>query len=239
MQSGLGSDPVQVRAADDSANIGGTTVTPRRSPWRAHARSTAQSVPATTAADDPGPVELGLTFSPSIDGYVTGVRFYKGAGNSGHPRRLAVEHRGCAPGDGDVHGGVGDAGGRRRCSRHAVAVAAGTSYVVSYTAPAGHYAVAVRTRSGTQGVGRPHRCRSRAGSARRGRGRTAARDVPGAELPVERSTTSTSLFSTVDTTPLTITSPSPLGRFDERARRVDREHGAVEALQGGHRRSSP
>ena len=39
--------------------------------------------PVVTAANDPGNVELGVAFSADTDGQVTGVRFYKGPGNTG------------------------------------------------------------------------------------------------------------------------------------------------------------
>ena len=96
--------------------------------------------PATPAANDASGAELGLRFTPTADGYVNGVRFYKGAGNTG------------------IHtGSLWDAGGTKLASVaftdetasgwqsarfSAVApVVAGQTYVVSYTAPAGHYAV--------------------------------------------------------------------------------------------------
>src|SRR5262249_43755033 len=39
--------------------------------------------PAVESASDSGQVELGVKFRSDIGGYVTGVRFYKGAGNTG------------------------------------------------------------------------------------------------------------------------------------------------------------
>jgi hypothetical protein len=39
-------------------------------------------VPATTAAADNSAVELGVKFRANREGYVTGIRFYKGSGNT-------------------------------------------------------------------------------------------------------------------------------------------------------------
>ena len=50
----------------------------------------------------PASVELGVKFTSSVAGFVTGVRFYKGAGNGGHPRRASVDDGWVVVGDGDV-----------------------------------------------------------------------------------------------------------------------------------------
>ena len=42
----------------------------------------ATAVPSTITTD-PKPVEVGVKFESSTAGYVTGIRFYKGAGNNG------------------------------------------------------------------------------------------------------------------------------------------------------------
>ncbi len=39
--------------------------------------------PAQAAADDSSPVEVGVSFVPAKAGQVTGIRFFKGAGNTG------------------------------------------------------------------------------------------------------------------------------------------------------------
>ena len=41
------------------------------------------SVPASPAVTDNVPIEAGMKFRSYVDGYVTGVRFYKGAANIG------------------------------------------------------------------------------------------------------------------------------------------------------------
>ena len=41
------------------------------------------ATPAVADSNDPAAYEVGVKFRSDIDGYVTGVRFYKGAGNTG------------------------------------------------------------------------------------------------------------------------------------------------------------
>ena len=102
----------------------------------ARAASSAPRCPQTPAANDAGAVELGLRFTPAADGFVTGVRFYKGTGNSGtHVGRLWSS-------TGTLlatvtFAGESATGWQTATSSPPVAVTAGTTYVVSYTAPAG------------------------------------------------------------------------------------------------------
>lgn len=108
----------------------------------AHERSLWDStvVPGTTAADDSGPLELGVKFRADAAGYATGVRFYKGAGNGG-------THRGNLwAADGTnlatlTFAGETEGGWQQASFATAVPIVAGTTYVVSYHAPQGRYAV--------------------------------------------------------------------------------------------------
>ncbi len=138
VQNGIGSTPLKVRAMDDSANIGATAT--RALTVNCPCSVFGTTTPGTTAVNDGGAVELGLRFSPQSDGFVTGVRFYKGTGNSG-----------------SHVGSLWSAGGQKLATvtftnetatgwqtatfNNPVAVSAGQTYVASYTAPAGHYAM--------------------------------------------------------------------------------------------------
>lgn len=145
-QHGIGSVPLQVRAVDDSANIGASVsrsftvacpcsvfgATPIPTTW------TAVTGPATLTDADTSAVELGLRFSPQNDGFVTGVRFYKSASNTGthvgslwdsSGQRLASV----------TFSGETASGWQQATFGSAVAVSAGATYTVSYTAPNGHY----------------------------------------------------------------------------------------------------
>ena len=136
-QSGVGTVPVQVRAVDDSANIGApTTVNVSATCPCSVYGSTA---PVVAAVDDASALELGLRFTPSQDGFVTGVRFYKGDGNDGpHVGTLWSS-------DGEalatvLFSGETATGWQTASFSSPVPVLAGQTDVVSYTAPAGHYA---------------------------------------------------------------------------------------------------
>src|SRR5207247_4312974 len=97
------------------------------------------TVPAVASASDTSPVELGVKFRSDLDGYITGIRFYKGGANTGtHVGHLW-----------DAHGNLlGSAtfisetatGWQQVNFSTPVFVAANTTYVASYYAPNGGYA---------------------------------------------------------------------------------------------------
>ncbi|WP_244931721.1 DUF4082 domain-containing protein [Nocardioides sp. W7] len=137
-QRGVGSETIRARAIDDSGNIGaatsrGVTVT---CPCTVYGADEPQTAPA----DDSSGVELGLRFTMAEDGYLTGVRFFKGTGNGGTHvgsvwsptgERLATA----------TFGNETATGWQRVDFASPVAVAAGEQYVASYTAPNGRYSV--------------------------------------------------------------------------------------------------
>ena len=137
IQTGVGATPVRVRAMDDSANIG--TVVSRSFTVNCSCSVFGNEVPRIAASDDAGAVELGLRFTPISDGSVTGVRFYKGTGNSGtHVGSLwstAGERLAQVTFTGET-----SSGWQKATFSSQVQVTAGKTYVVSYTAPAGRYA---------------------------------------------------------------------------------------------------
>ncbi|CAI9398726.1 DUF4082 domain-containing protein [Nocardioides sp. T2.26MG-1] len=138
VQTGFATTTIKARAIDDSGNIGAAV---SRSVTVACPCSVfGATTPPVAAADDSSGVELGLRFSPTNDGFVTGVRFYKGAGNTGgHVGSLWS-----AAGEklASVSFGTESATGWQSATFSSpVPVAAGSTYVVSYTAPNGHYAV--------------------------------------------------------------------------------------------------
>ena len=121
--AGVAGAPTSASAATGDATIFGTTV------------------PAVASDADPAAVELGVTFTPRVNGSVVGVRFYKGTANTG------------------THTGSlwNGAGSRLATATFAnetasgwqvvqfaspVAVTAGQRYVASYYAPRGRYAAA-------------------------------------------------------------------------------------------------
>ena len=81
--TGLGNVTIESRATDDSGNIekpsDGVTVSVG-CPCGLYGQD---YTPSVTSENDPTPLELGVKFTSSVNGWVAGVRFYKGAGNNG------------------------------------------------------------------------------------------------------------------------------------------------------------
>lgn len=205
VQPGSGTTSVQVRAVDDSANIG--VAAQRQLTVSCPCSIFGQTVPATPAANDSSAVELGLRFSPTVDGFVTGVRFYKGTGNSGthvgslwttSGTRLATV----------TFTNETASGWQTATFSSSVPVTAGATYVVSYTAPAGHYAVQSDSFWSRGIEAPPLRVAGGFGAAPSG-----VYGGPGA-FPDESYRSShyfvDPVFSTVDSTPLTVSAGAPL-----------------------------
>ena len=99
------------------------------------------AVPAVAAQTTPAPSSWASSSSSTSPATITGIRFYKGAGNTGHARRppLDAARARCSP--------RRPSPARRRPGWQQVdfatpvAITANTTYVVSYYAPAGGYAV--------------------------------------------------------------------------------------------------
>jgi Domain of unknown function (DUF4082) len=101
---------------------------------------TTAAVPSTPDfAGDSSAVTLGLKFTSDIAGSVTGVRFYKGSGNTGTHVATLWSSTGSKLAEVTVSGET--ASGWQQANFSApVSILAGTTYVVSYLAPNGNYA---------------------------------------------------------------------------------------------------
>jgi len=137
VQHGIGNAPIQARAMDDSANKG--PIASRSVNVSCPCSVFGNTVPATPSASDTSAVELGLRFTPASDGFVTGVRFYKGPGNSGSHTGSLWSSSGQRLANVTFTGET-TTGWQSASFTSPVAVAAGSTYVVSYTAPNGRYA---------------------------------------------------------------------------------------------------
>lgn len=137
VQKGMGAVTIMARASDDSANLGRTV-----------SRSVRVSCPCSVfgsetpdigASDDTSPTELGLRFEPRADGFITGVRFFKGAGNGGTHTGSLWSATGERLATGEFTG-ESATGWQTLKFTSPVAVKTGQTYVASYTAPQGRYA---------------------------------------------------------------------------------------------------
>ncbi|MFI9814288.1 DUF4082 domain-containing protein [Saccharothrix variisporea] len=98
------------------------------------------TVPTITSAPDNGSYELGVRFKVTYNGHVTGVRFYKGTDNTGTHTGTLWTITGTPLATGTFVGETAS-GWQTLLFSTPVPVRAGTSYVASYTAPNGHFAV--------------------------------------------------------------------------------------------------
>jgi parallel beta-helix repeat protein len=95
--------------------------------------------PQNANENDNQPVEVGVRFSSDVDGYVTGLKFYKGSGNTG----THVGHLWDSAGNllaTATFTGETATGWQQVNFSTPVAITAGTTYVASYLAPNGYYA---------------------------------------------------------------------------------------------------
>ncbi|MDR7252406.1 hypothetical protein J2X46_001382 [Nocardioides sp. BE266] len=137
IQKGRGTTPILVRGVDDSANIG--TAASRSFSVSCPCSIFGSTTPSTPDTDDGVGVELGLRFTPVVDSFVTGVRFYKGAGNTGTHVGSLWSPTGQRLGQ-VTFANETATGWQAANFGEAVPVVAGQTYTVSYTAPRGHYA---------------------------------------------------------------------------------------------------
>src|SRR5438105_2358223 len=134
---------IRARAIDDSGNIEspGPTVSVLvlNAPCPCSIWNPATAVPAIVDGNDDAAVELGVKFRSEVNGFITGLRFYKSAANTGaHVAHLWTT-------DGTLLASAPftteTASGWQAVSFPPVAVTANTVYIASYYTPTGHYLV--------------------------------------------------------------------------------------------------
>ncbi|WP_250286526.1 DUF4082 domain-containing protein [Frankia sp. CiP1_Cm_nod2] len=135
-----GTFSLKVRASDDSARLSSPVtasliVDPRTCPCTIFGNA----VPANPADPDGGAIEVGVRVRSTINGTITGVRFYKGAGNTGTHTGTLWSNTGTALATGTFSNETAT-GWQTLTFAQPVAVQANTTYVASYYAPSGHYA---------------------------------------------------------------------------------------------------
>jgi hypothetical protein len=142
LPTALGPFTIRSRAIDDSVNMEipgpGVTITggPRGYPasiW--HPSVT----PVRPSIDDASPIEVGLKFRSSEDGFVTGVRFYKGAGNTGVHVGHLWNVTGGSPLATVTFAGESASGWQQAMFPTPVAISAGTTFIISVYLPNGRY----------------------------------------------------------------------------------------------------
>jgi hypothetical protein len=99
----------------------------------------AVDTPANPAVKDSGAISLGVKFAPSADGWVIGVRYYKGTGNGGTHTGSLWSSTGSRLATATFLS-ESSSGWQTVYFAEPVEVTAGTTYVASYFAPRGNYA---------------------------------------------------------------------------------------------------
>ncbi len=97
------------------------------------------SVPSVVDSGDSSPVEIGVKFRSDSNGFITAVRFYKGAANTGSHIVNLWSSSGTLLGTTTVTN-ESSSGWQQATFGSPVPVTSGTTYVASYFAPSGHYA---------------------------------------------------------------------------------------------------
>ncbi|WP_326823981.1 DUF4082 domain-containing protein [Streptosporangium sp. NBC_01756] len=136
-----GTATIQVRAVDDIGNIQNpptaVTVTVTSCPCTMWPATT---VPAATSHWDPKAVEGGVKFRSASPGFITGVRFYKGALNTGtHVGNLWTSTGQLLAGATFIN--ETDSGWQQVNFSAPVPIDAGTTYVASYHTTSGFYSI--------------------------------------------------------------------------------------------------
>lgn len=109
--------------------------------------------PPTLTDPDRVSVELGVKFSPTVNGTISGIRFYKSRSNTG--RHIGTLWSSQGKQLARVTFSKESASGWQQARlAHPVAVRKGVTYVASYLAPSGRYS------SATQGFSKPYRSKS-------------------------------------------------------------------------------
>jgi hypothetical protein len=137
----VGPVTLRSRAVDDSGNLqnapSSVTVTVGERDCQCSAISSS-TAPTQVDSGDANSVELGVKFKTDYDGYITAVRFYKSAANTGTHVGNIWSSSGVLLGTA-VFTNETASGWQQVNFTNPVPVSANTTYVASYFAPGGHY----------------------------------------------------------------------------------------------------
>ena len=138
----IGSFTLRSRATDDSANIevpnAGSSVVTVNPPDCPCTDWNSSTTPSQIDGADVHAGEYGVRFRADYDGYITGVRFYKAATNTGTHIGHLWSNSGTLLGTATFTNET-SSGWQQVTFGSPVAITANTTYVASYFAPSGHY----------------------------------------------------------------------------------------------------
>ena len=136
--NGIGSVTLRARATDDSANISSTTSSVTVQQTCPCSLLAGTNPPVQPPSTDASAVSVGMKFRSDTDGFISGVRFYKEAGNVGTHTGSLWSASGTRLATGTFTSETAS-GWQSLTFTNPVPVSAGTTYVVSYYAPNGRY----------------------------------------------------------------------------------------------------
>jgi len=140
----VGTVTIESRAVDDSGNLErpasgySLIVAPQNCPCDAWSPSNPSAVPGTVDSGDSNSIEVGAKFTSDTSGYITGIRFYKSTANTGTHVGNLWSNAGALLASATFTNET-SSGWQQVTFSTPVSIAAGTIYVASYLAPAGHY----------------------------------------------------------------------------------------------------
>ncbi|WP_425266407.1 DUF4082 domain-containing protein, partial [Cryobacterium zongtaii] len=137
VQHGVATQSIRIRAIDDSANYPTTPTTLAVTVTGPHSVFGAQA-PAKPDSQDPSAVELGLRVTPTENGTIDGIRFYKSTANTGTHTGSLWSSTGTRLATATFTNETAS-GWQTATFATPVTVTAGTTYVASYWAPRGRY----------------------------------------------------------------------------------------------------
>jgi hypothetical protein len=141
--SAVGNTTILSRAVDDSGNLetpsAGLSVNVMEHDCPCNGYNTS-TVPSTPDSGDGSPIEVGVKFRADYNGYITGIRFYKSASNTGTHVGNLWSSSGALLATA-TFSGESSSGWQQVNFSSPVAISANTTYIASYFAPAGHYSV--------------------------------------------------------------------------------------------------
>jgi hypothetical protein len=121
------------------ASAASSAVTPTGTSCSACTIWASSATPVNPSIADSSAVEVGVKFKADVAGKITGIRFYKGSGNTGTHVGNLWSSTGTKLASATFSGETAS-GWQQVSFTTPVSVTAGTVYVASYFAPAGHYA---------------------------------------------------------------------------------------------------
>ena len=133
-----GTDVFTYRASDGqvSSNLATVTISVNDCPCSIWEQT---ATPADPSVEDPSPTELGVRFRSQVNGYVTGLRFYKGDQNIGPHVGHLWTNAGVLLAQATFTNETGS-GWQRVSFASPVQITANTTYVASYHTASGNYA---------------------------------------------------------------------------------------------------